>query len=167
MASDVAEHDGGADGLEEDDIPRLRVLREIPPAQVPALDQRLRPAVRALTDELIHETDGRDRIQTVTPSALMRAAEPCVRGRLTSLDVIRHTGRGARRMFLSDLREMGRRSSPQMQLVTQLLARFAPQIMKSRANSNDPMFGEIVLPGRLRNLPDAMSPMGLFSSRTS
>ena len=44
-----------------------------------------------------------------------------------------------------------------MQLVAQLMARFAPQIMKSRANSKDPMFGELVIPDRLRNFPDGLS----------
>ena len=49
-----------------------------------------------------------------------------------------------------------------MQLIMQLLARPKPQIMKSMANSKDPMFGEVVLPGRLRNFPADLSPMGSF-----
>ena len=167
MSNDGADHIGADDDLEEDDIPRRRVLRGIPPSHVPSLDQRRRPVAHALTAELIQETAGRDRFRTVTPSGLMRAADTFVRYRVTSLDFNRHTDRGARRMFLSDSGGLGRLSFSQMELVMQLMARFAPQIMKSRANSNDPMFGEIVLPGRLRNLPDAMSPMGLFSSRTS
>ena len=37
------------------------------PAPVPNLDGRARPAVDALDAELIQETAGRDRFQTVTP----------------------------------------------------------------------------------------------------
>ena len=98
--------------LEADDIPRRRVLRGIPPAQVPSLDQRLRPAAHARTAELIQETAGRGRFQTVTPTDLMRAAETFVLYRLTSLGVIRHTDSDSRRMSLSDLVELGRRSFP-------------------------------------------------------
>ena len=78
----------------------------IPPAQVPLLDFRLIPVVRALTADLTAETAGRDRFQTVTPTDLFDAAETFARYRLTSLDIIRHTDRDARRMFLSDLREL-------------------------------------------------------------
>ena len=49
-----------------------------------------------------------------------------------------------------------------MQLVAQLLAHFTPQIMKSRANAKDPLFGELVIPERLRNFLADLSPMGAF-----
>ena len=62
----------------------------------------------------------------------------------------------------SDLREIDSRSSPQMQLIAQLMAHFAPQIMKSRADAKDPLFGELVIPERLRNFPDDLSPMSDF-----
>ena len=131
------------------------------------MDQRVRPVANALAAELIQDTAGRDRLQTVTRADLAHAAETFVRYRLTSLDVIRHKNRAARRMFLSDLRALGRRSSPQMQLTMQLMAHFAPHVLKSRANSKDPMFGEIVIPERLRNFSADISSMALFLSRTS
>lgn len=86
----------------------------------------MRHVADSLASELIQETAGRGRSQTVTAADLYRPAETFDRSRLTSSDVILHTDRGARRMFLSDLRELGRRSFPDMQLRTQLLSHFAP-----------------------------------------
>ena len=42
----------------------------------------------------------------------------------------------------------------------QLMSHFAPQILKYRASSNDPMFGEIVPPERLRNFTADLSSLG-------
>ena len=153
LAAELAERD--EEGEEQDDggIPRRRAQRGIPPAQVPALGPRLLPAVQALTDDLTAETAGRDRFQTITPAYLRHAAETFAHYRLTSLGIIRHTDRDARRMFLSYLGELDHLPSPQMQLIMQLLAHFTPQIMKSRADAKDPMFGELVIPERLRNFP--------------
>ena len=120
------------------------------------------PAVRALAADLTTETAGRDRFQTVTPTDLFDAAETFARYRLTSLDIIRHTDRGSRRVFLSDLRELGRRSFPQMQLIMQLLAHFTPQITKPRSNAKDPLFGELAIPERPRNFTADLSPMRAF-----
>ena len=167
LANDLAEHEDGEGELEEDGIPRRRVLWGIPPAHVPSLGHRHLPAAHSLTAELITETAGRDRFQTVTPSGFLNAAETFPRYRLTSLDIIRHADMVARRMSLSDLRDIGRRSFAQMQLAMQLMSHFAPQIMKSRANANDPLFAELVIPGRLRNFPADLSQMGHSSSRTS
>ena len=99
------------------------------------MDHRLLSVVHALAADLVAETAGRDRFLTVTPADLYRAAETFARYRLTSLDIIRHKDRDARRTFLSDLRGLGRRSFPQMQLIMQLPAHFTPQIMKSRDNA--------------------------------
>lgn len=96
--------------------------------------------------ELIQETAGRGRFQAVTPVELLHAAEYFCMYRSTSLDIIRHTDRDTRRMFFSDLRELGRRSFPEIQLIMQLMAHFSPHILKSGANSDDPMFVDIVLP---------------------
>ena len=65
-------------------------------------------------------------------------------------------------MFLSDLRELGRRSFPEMQLIMQLLEHFKPQFLKSKDNAKDPLFEELVIPERLRNFRDDLSPMGAF-----
>ena len=73
------------------------------------------------------------------------------RYRLPTLDVIRRTALDARRMFLSDLRQLDRRSFPDMQLIMQLLEHFKPLSLKSRANAKDPLFEEVVIPTRLRN----------------
>ena len=65
-------------------------------------------------------------------------------------------------MFLSDLRELGRRSFPETQLAMQLMEHFKPQLLKSKANAKSPLFDEIVIPGRLRNFRADLSPMGAF-----
>ena len=112
LANDVAEHEEGEDDMEEAGMHRRRVLRGIPPVHVPALDQRLTSAANALADELVRETAGRGRFRSVTPADLMHAAETLRRYRLSSSDVIRRMERDARRMFLSDLVELGRRFPP-------------------------------------------------------
>ena len=56
-------------------------------------------------------------------------------------------------MFLSDLRQLDRRSFPDMQLIMQLLEHFKPMSLKSRANTKDPLFGEVVIPARLKKFP--------------
>ena len=160
LAADLAEREEVDEGQDEGGIPRRRVQRGIPPAHGPVLDIRLMPVVRELAAELAAETAGRDRFQAAAPADLYHAAGTFVRYRLASLDIIRHADRDARRAFRSDLWELGRRSSPQMQRVVQLMAHFTPHIMKSRANANDPMCGELVIPERLRNFAADLSPMG-------
>ena len=66
-AADLYEHEEEEEEQDEDGIPRRRVQRGIPPAQIPALGHRLWSVVHALTAELIAETAGRGRFQTVTP----------------------------------------------------------------------------------------------------
>ena len=65
-------------------------------------------------------------------------------------------------MFLSDLRELGRRSSPGMQMVAQLMSHFNAQIVRSMAIANDPMFVGIALLEWMRNFAADLSPMGAF-----
>ena len=128
LAADLAEREEVDEGQDEGGIPRRRVQRGIPPAHGPVLDIRLMPVVRELAAELAAETAGRDRFQTVTHADLYRAAETFARYRLTSLDIIRRADRDSRRMFLCDLRELGRCSFPQMQLIMQLLAHLRPRL---------------------------------------
>ena len=161
LAAELAEHEEEGE-QDEGGLPRSRVHMGIPPAQVRPLDFRLMSAVRALNADLTAETAGRDRLQTATPTDLFGAAETFARYRLTSLGILRHTDRDSRRMFLSDLRELGRCSFPQMRRIMQLLARFTPQIKKSRDNDKVPLFEELAIPERLRNSPADLSPMGAF-----
>ena len=103
-----------------------RVQRGMQPAPAPVLERRLRPVVDVLAAELIQDTAGRDRFQSVTPDDLYRSAEIFVRYSMTSVDVIRHTDRGDRRMFFSDLREIDRRFLRDVQMVMKLLSHFSP-----------------------------------------
>ena len=89
----------------------------------------------------------------------LNAAGTCARYRLTSLDITRRADRDSHRMFLYDLGEIGRRSSPEMQLIAHLMVRPAPQIMKSRADAKDPMFEEHVIPERIRNFSSDLFPL--------
>ena len=106
---------------------------------------RLIPAARSL----IREKNGRGRFVAVAHDVMRLSAETSFMYRMTSLSAIRKTHWGARRMFLSDLREMGRRPFPEMHLTVQLLTHFAPQ-PKQRAAAKDPPFQEVVIPERLR-----------------
>ena len=54
-------------------------------------------------------------------------------------------------MFLSDLRDLERKAPPEMQTMTQLFARVAPNLVKKRANANGPPFEEALLPTKLNN----------------
>ena len=63
-------------------------------------------------------------------------------------------------MFLSDLRGLGRRSFPEMQLIAQLLSHFSPQLAKQRTNSKDPLLEEVVLPKSLRAYTADLSSSG-------
>ena len=131
-------------------------------APVPHLGVRRLPMADAPAAELTQATAGSDRFLTVTPADLYHSAETCVMYRLTSLDISRRAERGARRLFPADLREFRRRSFHEMQLVAGRLSHFSHHIAKSRANANDPLFGDIVLPAKLRNFADDLSPMGAF-----
>ena len=118
------------------------------------------PLIETLLAETLAETNGRDRFAAATHADFRMAAETFVRYRLTSLNVIRQTDAAARRMFLSDLRELGRRSFPEMQLAMLMLGHFTPQLAKQRTSSKDPLFEEVVLPGRLRNYTADLSSLG-------
>ena len=115
LFGDGSESPGGVGDDEELDGPPTPLSpahRGMQLAPVPHLDVRPLPLADALAAELMRETAGRDRFLTVTPADLYHSAETFVRYRLTSLDIIRRADRGACRMSLSDLRELGRRSPP-------------------------------------------------------
>ena len=93
------------------------------------------------------------------------AADTLVRYRLGPLAIMRRTGtyRGARRMFLSDLRELGRRPFPETQLTTPPIARFTLRIVKARPNANDRPFEEAVMPRSLRGYTSNFPKPGAYS----
>ena len=60
-----------------------------------------------------------------------------------SLASIGQAGRDARRAFLSDLREVDRRSFPETQQITQMLNRFAPNLARQRGGCLRSTFSEM------------------------
>ena len=98
--------------------------------------------------ELTRETAGRDRFFGFTAPDLLQAAETLVRYRLSTLEIIRYTERDARRLFLNEC-QAGRKSFPEMQLLMQLFAHFAPLTAKSRTNVKGPAYEEVVIPRNL------------------
>ena len=88
-------------------------------------------------------------------------AETLARYRLTALAIIRQTDKAARRMFLADLREPGRKAFPEMQLLAQLFAHFAP-LVKQRLNLKGHPFEEVVPPVKFRNYTADLSNLGAF-----
>ena len=97
------------------------------------------PMSGALYAVLSLETRGRGRFSTDSEADLYSAAETLVRYRLGLQTAIRQADRNARCVFFSYLWGLGRRSSPEMQLTMQILARFAPQVVKVRPNANGPL----------------------------
>ena len=97
-----------SEGSSSDDEPRFPPRREgrNRGAAVPPLDVRLAQAVKALKDDLRRETAGRYRTESFTPLDFVQA-ETLARYLLSTLLTIRHTDRGARRLDLSDMRELG------------------------------------------------------------
>ena len=145
--------------------PPPRARAGVPP--VPPTDSRRLPDVDALLDGRIREESGRGRFSASTPHGLRDASGALIRYRLSSLAVIRLTDRGARRMFLAYLREIDRRSFPEMQLIAHRLNYFAPlppqQLTRPRSNGKDPPFEEAALPERLRSYKAGLSSLvGFF-----
>ena len=126
--SDSDSSRNSADTEDENTPPpaRRRRLADRPMPGGPQLLPSMRHAIVFLPHELTTEIRGRERFAATTPADIHLAAETFPRYRLTSLAVIRQTDASDRRMFLSDLRELGRRSFPEMQLITQLLSQFTP-----------------------------------------
>ena len=123
---------------------RRQAARAIPPA-----NEAQRALATALFQAITLETAGRDRFAGYTDEDFHQAAETLVRYRLSTLDMIRHTERGARRLFLSECREADQKPFTEMQLLMQLFSHFEPITAKQRSNIKDPAFEEIVLPRKL------------------
>ena len=138
-----------------------RMIRPHVDALAPILAVHQLPLVTALKDDLVRETAGRELSSAFVSEDSHAAAMTFVRYRLSTLAIIRQKYRGARRMFLSDLRELGRKEFPEMQLFTQLLSHFAP-VQKQRVNPKDPTFEEVVLPAKLRGYKADFSCLGGF-----
>ena len=74
----------------------------------------------------IAETSDHDRLAKSTPRDMRKESGAAVRYRLTSVGASLHAVRDARQMCLSDLRELVRHSSPEIQLLAKLLSHFGP-----------------------------------------
>ena len=103
-----------------------------------------------------------ERFETASEHDMWQADGTFSRYRLASLAVIRHAGRDARRAFLPDLWELGRRSFPEMQLIMQLLSHFSPQMVKPSNNAKGPAYEEVLLPGKLKAYTADLSDLGAF-----
>ena len=139
---------------------RRRRLAVLPPPGGPLLGPIMAPAINALFRELTAETNGRERFVMATPEDIHLAVETFARYRLTSLAFVRQTDASSRRMLLADMVELGRLAFPEMQMAAQMLSHFSPQLAIQRTSSKDPMFGEIVLPERLRAYAANLSILG-------
>ena len=130
--------------------PARRPNAQLPPLlRGPQLTPADAPRVHALVLELQAEIRGRERFQDFGEADIVWAAETFVRYRIASLASLRRTDREARAMFIKDLREVEKRTFPEMQLVLQLLNHFAPQQVKQRPNEKNPAFEEVVLATKL------------------
>ena len=153
--------DGGASSLGGSSQLPGRKLRPHMDALAPILAVHQVPLVTALTADLVRETDGRELFSAFVEEDFHTAATTFVRYRLSTLAIIRQTDRDARRMFLADLRDLGRKAFPEMQLLMQLLSHFAP-VQKQRVNPKGPTFEEVVLPVKLKEYKADFSCLGAF-----
>ena len=135
-----------------------------PPA--PQLGPRLYEAVRDLADELIIETDGRERVASSTPEDLLVAAETFARCRLTTLPIIRQSDLVARSMSPQDLRELDRLSFPEMQQVMQILSHFTPR-RPAAAPMRRTLLAKKLLPRRGFAFIPLTFPLWAISSRST
>ena len=100
--------------------------------------------------------------ETSTPGDMPNAAGIFVRYRPPSLDVIRQTCRGARRMFISDSRGIARLAFPDIQPILQMLSHLSPHLLRVRGNAKGPPFDEAALPGKLGNYTSNLAGIGRF-----
>ena len=103
---------------ESDDSRPRRRRRRPNPRRTPVLDEAHRPLVAALLADITLEIAGRDRFAGFMPPDLLRAAETLVRYRLSTLEIIRHTERDARRLFLAECQHSEQQSFPELQLLS-------------------------------------------------
>ena len=134
----------------------------IPPARVPLLDHRLTPMAHALAAELLAEISGRDSFQTATHADLPDAAETFARYRLSPLWALFVTLIGMPAACSSLIRGTWPPFSPPKCSWPCRCWGISIPVSKSKANANDPLFEELVIPERLRNFRDDLSPMGAF-----
>ena len=135
---------------EQGDVRAIRRANPpLPPPRGPQLTPADGPRVNALVLELQTEIRGRERFQDFGEADILWAAETFVRYRIANVASLRRTDREARAMFIKDLREVEKRTFPEMQLILQLLNHFAPQQVKQRPNEKNPAYEEIVLAAKL------------------
>ena len=61
---------------------------------------------------------------------------------------------------MRDLREVGKRSFPELQLMLQILGHFPQRQPQIRPNANDPAYDELVIPERLREFTASLGGIG-------
>ena len=125
----------------------------------PILAPHQLPLVAMHTADLVRETAGRGQLSAYVEEDFHTAAMALVRYRLSTLAIARQTDRDARRMFLADLRVMGRNAFPEMQRLMHPLAHFVPAL-KQRASPNGPTFEEVLSPVKLRGYISDFSCVG-------
>ena len=107
--------DGDGSESRSSHMPGRRMLPHAD-ALAPILAAHQLPLVDSLTADLARETAGREVFSPFGEEDMRTAALTLVRYRLSTMAIIRQTDRGARRMFISDLRELERKAFPEMQL---------------------------------------------------
>ena len=106
---------GWSDSSDADEaLPPRRRRGQGRQATAPALPPHLYPTVGAITDDLALETNDRGNFSACIPEGFALSAEALVRFQSPTLAIIRQTDRGARRMFLSDLRDLERYAFPKI-----------------------------------------------------
>ena len=103
-----------------------------------------------LTADLISETRGRERFRASPPAKPALSSTIMARYRVISLGISRRTQKNARAMSLRDMREIERRSFPEMQMLLQISAHFPPRQLRSRPNAKGPDYEELAIPECLR-----------------
>ena len=131
-------------------------------ARIPQLQEGAADLVSTLANDLLRETAGRERFAGFSEPDIRQAADSLVRYRLSTLEIIRHTERDARRLFLAEIREAEGKSFPELHLLMQLFSHFQPIVTKLRANAKDPAFEELVIPRALARYTADLSGLGGF-----
>ena len=138
--------------------PQPRAGPQLLPADIPRVTQ--------LANAIRRETRGVRRFAAFQVGEFADAAQIMVRYRIQSMEVLRRTQKDARAMFARDLREVERRSFPEMHLPIQILGNFPPRQLQIRPNAEDPAYGEIVIPARLREFTASLSGIGGLPKHT-
>ena len=131
-----------------------------PPRLGPQLQPADIPLVTRLADEIFCEARGRGRFAALPVGKFADAATILFRYRIRSLGILRQTQKDARAVFMRDLREFGRRSFPETQLLLQILGHFPPRRPHVRLKAKGPAYEEIAIAERLSEFAASLSGIG-------